>query len=278
MFGYFVCNKNGLDENELKRYQEMYCGVCKSIRERYGQLEKMTLNYDMTFLAIFLSALYDTEDEDTPCEHRCIVHPFGKREYIRNKYTDYAADMTILLSYYKCLDDWNDEHKIISKKYGDILKKHMKTLEEKYPRQCNCVRESIEKLSVIEKDENSIVDKAINYGGKMLSELFVYKEDFWSDSLRTFGYNLGKYIYLCDAAVDYKIDQKKHTYNPIVKLGKKPEDMKEIMTLAIGDATKVFEDLPIVQDEHLIRNVLYSGVWQKYSIMYEKGDEKKDGR
>ena len=35
MFGYIVCNKNGLDENELKRYQEMYCGVCKSIRERY---------------------------------------------------------------------------------------------------------------------------------------------------------------------------------------------------------------------------------------------------
>ena len=34
--------------------------------------------------------------------------------------------------------------------------------------------------------------------------------------------------------------------------------------LATGNAMEVFEKLPLVQDEHLLRNILYGGVWQQY--------------
>ena len=30
----------------------------------------------------------------------------------RSAVTEYAADMNLLLTYYKCKDDWQDEHKI----------------------------------------------------------------------------------------------------------------------------------------------------------------------
>ena len=51
--------------------------------------------------------------------------------------------------------------------------------------------------------------------------------------------------------------------------------MKDIMTLLIGNVTNIFEKLPIIQDVDLMRNILYSGVWQKYMIAYEKGEENK---
>ena len=55
---------------------------------------------------------------------------------------------------------------------------------------------------------------------------------------------------------------------------KKPEEMEGIMTVAIGKATEQFENLPIVQDANLIRNILYGGVWQHYYAMIH-GKEKK---
>lgn len=271
MFGYVIANKECMSQEELARYQGFYCGLCKTLERDYGQLERITLNYDMTFLAIFLSALYEPMEEQKSC--KCVFHGFKERPVIENEYIDYAAAMTIVLTYYKCLDDWNDERKWTSQKYGQLLKKSYYKIKEKYPRQCESIEQSIWKQSIAEKDHTNSVDDAINYAGMLLSEVFVYKEDFWSDYLRTFGYELGRFIYLMDAAMDYEKDLKKNNYNPLVKLNKRPEEVKDLLEMAIGDATVEFERLPITQDEHLLRNILYGGVWQQY---YEKiGKEKK---
>lgn len=261
-FGYIICNKKGLAKEELDRYQGLYCGVCKSLERQFGQISRMSLSYDMTFLALFLSALYEpTEHAET---FRCPAHPLQKKTAIENKFTEYAAAMTIALTYYKCLDDWEDEKKIISRKYGDYLKERYKRVEEAYPRQCQCIAESVRQLGIVEKSGSASADEAVNCSGKMLSEVFVYKEDFWSSSLRKFGYELGRFIYLMDAAMDYKKDLKTQNYNPLFVMNKKPEEMEAILISAIGNATRQFEGLPIIQDSHLIRNILYGGVWQKY--------------
>lgn len=264
MFGYVVCSKSELTEEDILHYKEFYCGVCRALKKQFGELERCSLNYDMTFLALFLTALY--EPQETKKEIRCVVHPTKPRNIIENRYIDYAADMTILLAYFKCLDDWNDERRLGAYCYGKLLKKKYEDLQKKYPRQCKSVADAIEKISRIEKDENSIPDKAINASGEMLKELFVYEEDFWSDSLRKFGYELGRFIYLMDAAIDYKKDIKKNNYNPLIKMQKQPEEMEEILAIIIGNATAEFEKLPIVQDEHIIKNILYSGVWLQYNI------------
>lgn len=262
MFGYVICNRSGLSEEELERYQNMYCGLCKALKNRFGQLERLSLSFDMTFLAIFLSSLY--EPEEVKKEFRCKLHPLRMKTALENKYIDYAADMTIALSYYKCLDNWEDDKSQLSRKYGDILKKGYLEVKERYPRQCRMIEESIKELSTIEKSVDAQPDMAVNCSGKMMSELFVYEEDFWSNSLRIFGYELGRFIYLMDAAVDYKKDIKNGSYNPLLKMQKKPEEMQEILSSAIGHATLEAEKLPLVQDAHLIRNILYGGVWQTY--------------
>ena len=123
MFGYVVINKKELKFREYDEYRGFYCGLCKSLSERYGISGQITLNYDMTFLAMLLTALY--EEDIKAINERCIIHPFKKQLKYQNKYIDYAADMTIILSYFKCKDDVDDEGKISARAEKAFLEKKM---------------------------------------------------------------------------------------------------------------------------------------------------------
>jgi len=272
MFGYIICNKSGLSEEEFSRYRRIYCGVCKSLEKRFGQIERFSLSFDMTFLALFLSSLYEPEERNS--RFFCPAHPVHKREATENDFTEYAADMTVALSYHKCLDDWMDEKKAGKRLYGKLLEKHYSEVKVRYPKQCENIEESLKELTRLEQETPEEVDAILHCSGKMLSEVFVYCEDFWSRSLREFGYELGRFIYLMDAAMDYEKDKKKGNYNPLIYMKKQPEEAEELLTMLIGEATQVFEKLPMVQDAHLIGNILYGGVWQQY---YGKVKEKDNG-
>ena len=275
MFGYIICNRQGLSEEERFRYEQTYCGLCHALKNEFGLMERFTLNFDMTFLAIFLAALYEPEEQTK--EFRCVLHPTKKKCMLQNRFTEYAAAMTVALSYYKCLDDWKDERKYHSRAYAALLKKSYCKTESLYPRQCRVLSESLQRLGEVEKEPEASVDEALRLSGRMISEMFVYKEDFWSSSLRHFGYELGRFIYLMDAAMDYEQDKKTGNYNPIIKMERKPEDMRGILEVIMGSAAEEFEKLPVVKDANLIRNILYGGVWQKYNAaMASSASGKKD--
>ena len=273
MYGYISCSRDSLNAEEQERYQEIYCGLCRKLGREYGQLGRLSLSYDMTFLILFLSSLYEPEEKREP--FRCGLHPRREKMAAENKFTGYAADMTIVLAYYKCLDDWKDENKRLKKMYASGIKGAFQRVREKYPRQCRVITEGIQRLDEIERTSVRNPDAAVNCSGRMLSELFVTEEDFWSGSLRDFGFELGKFIYLMDAAMDYDSDRKKHSYNPLICAGMRPEDMKELLAMSMGNVTQIFEQLPLVQDVHLLRNILYGGVWQQYSAKY-LGKEKNN--
>ena len=100
MFGYIVVNKPEMKFREFDVYQSYYCGLCKSLKDNYGKMGQITLSYDMTFLALLLTSLY--EPETVSGYRRCAVHPAKKHFYRQNEFTDYAADMNILLSSAGC--------------------------------------------------------------------------------------------------------------------------------------------------------------------------------
>jgi hypothetical protein len=274
MFGYVICNKKELSEAEQSRYQDVYCGLCKRLETRHGRLSRMSLNYDMTFLILFLSSLY--EPQEYVKEFRCAFHPSHGKNAVYNKFTDYAADMTVALSYYKCLDDWEDERKLLSHGYANGLKSGYGEVKERYPRQCRSIEDGINELGRIEKSGNTLADAAVNCFGRLMSELFVVEEDFWGNSLRSFGFHLGKFIYLMDATLDYEKDRKKGNYNPLGLMGKKPEDMAEPLSIIIGSAADEFEKLPLVQDVNILKNILYGGVWQKYYAKVKGKEQSHD--
>ena len=55
MFGYIVVNKPEMKIREFDLYQSYYCGLCRSLKERYGKRGQITLSYEMTFLALLLA-------------------------------------------------------------------------------------------------------------------------------------------------------------------------------------------------------------------------------
>ena len=121
MFGYIRINPEALPEESLTRYRAFYCGLCQALGERHGAAARMALTYDLTFLAVFLSSLYEPEESHTT--GRCLPHPVKALPRIRTRVTDYAADMTIALTYHKCQDDWADDHRLPAKAFASLLKK-----------------------------------------------------------------------------------------------------------------------------------------------------------
>ena len=110
MFGYVTTNKPELKIREFARYKGFYCGLCRTLRSRHGFTGQMTLSYDMTFLILLLSSLY--EPKTTRDNKRCMIHPGKKQMILQNAVTEYASDMNILLTEKHFLDDWEDERKV----------------------------------------------------------------------------------------------------------------------------------------------------------------------
>lgn len=273
MFGYIAVNKPEMRFREFDIYQSYYCGLCKSLKERYGKRGQITLSYDMTFLALLLTSLY--EPETVQGVRRCAVHPIEKHRYSQNQFTDYAADMNLLLSYEKCLDDWNDEHSIKKGLLSLLLKNKDHQIQTLYPEKFDSICHQMAVIHQHEKADSSEIDEVAGAFGQIMAEIFAYRKDEWEETLRRMGFFLGKFIYLMDAYEDIDKDEKKDSYNPLRKLRKDNEKDFEtltrlMMTSMMSECAKSFERLPILLHADILRNILYSGVWTKYEYIQLK--------
>ena len=264
MFGYVVVNKPELKIKDFELYRSYYCGLCRDLKADYGFRGQMTLNYDLTFLAILLDGLY--EDNTVVEECRCVVHPFTKHITRRNEYTDYAADMNILLTYYQCLDDFKDEKNKKKKRFAKKLKSRAKKVMEKYPEKSKRIEEELKKLGAYESKGEENIDLTSGCFGRIMSELFLYKVDEWKDYLERMGFFLGKYIYILDAYCDYEKDMEKNVFNALKGVGNDTETIKSMLMLMMSECTKNYEMLPIVENNDVLQNILYSGVWTGFEI------------
>lgn len=268
MFGYIQANLNDLSQEEKERYRAAYCGLCRTLGERHGISSKLALSYDLTFVTLLLSSLYEPTEK---CgKQLCAVHPCKKHQYMVNTYTEYAADMTVALTYFNCLDDWRDNRDVGKKCYASVLSSKYQKIKERWPKQCNIIETELEKLAEIENRKTANPDEAANCCGKFMEAVLVPQSDHWEPYLRKIGFGLGKFIYIADAACDYYSDIRKNSYNPLVLTNEKPESIRPALTQILGSVSTAFEKLPLIQDEHLLKNILYSGIWLRYNIGMEK--------
>ncbi len=266
MFGYVVTDKAQLSKQEQLDYRSYYCGLCCALKERYGAAGQLALNFDMTFLYILLCSLYEPPIEMV--KGRCIIHPFKARQKRISEYALYCADMTVLLAYYNAMDDWNDDKKRTSLRYAKKLEPSIKKLEKQYPRQASAIKDNIEQINQLERQKEINLDAVSNRFGALFGEIFVEEEGLWQSKLYDLGENLGKFIYFMDAWEDAQKDAKHKNYNPLLQIKGEPDyqqKCKDILTMFLGEAASAFESLPIVENVHLLRNILYAGVWSKFS-------------
>ena len=278
MFGYIAPVLSVLSEEQKQRYRSFYCGVCHALRERHGQTGRLSLSNDMTFLAMLLSSLYEPETGAT--DSRCGVHPVKSHAYLSSPMIDFAADMNALLFYYKCVDQRMDDRSLRGRAGENLFRKVPDQVRKDYPLQSEGVRKALEELWEEEKGPDPVPDRLCNLSGEMLGAVFVpFPEDPWAGVLRSLGAGLGRFIYWMDAWEDYDEDARNCRFNPLVRYHSRPdyeEFCKETLEMLIAEGAQSFEILPLEQDLDLLRNVLYSGVWQRYIMMTEKKRRKED--
>jgi hypothetical protein len=276
VFGYITVNQDELKMKDVRRYKSYYCGLCHELGERHGNIGRLTLNYDMTFLAILLAALYETPMKTE--KKRCVPHPFTKQEMLYGEYTGYTADMDMLLTWYKMADDVNDENSVKARAFMRTRKKDIEKLKAAYPRQSKAMEENFKKLSDAEFANIHDLDYVSGLFGGMIAEVFVPKQDEWADELYRMGFYLGKFIYLLDAYEDLEKDAKNGEYNPWEnQKGRKDFEalVENTLTMMIAESAREFEKLPILEDVDILRNIMYSGVWSRYETVKKKREEGK---
>lgn len=276
MFGYVVVNKLELKFKEFDIYHSYYCGLCRKLKERHGVFGQMTLNYDMTFVILLLTGLY--EPDSTTHMTRCIAHPMKKNCTRSNDITEYIADMNLLMAYYKCKDDWSDDKKILKLAYSKLLEGKCRRIETKYEKKIEKIDTLLKELSIKENNHEYNIDEMAGYFGDIMAEIFLYKEDEWYENLNKMGFYLGKFIYLMDAYDDIEDDINKNNYNPLISLYEGDnfeEESRRILMMMIAECSKEFEKLPIFEHVEILRNILYSGVWTRFQLTREKRRKKQ---
>lgn len=271
MFGFVVANAQALTEAQRERYRGCYCGLCRALKARFGELTRLTLNYDMTFLILLLSGMY--EPEETADLGRCGLHPLRPRSWWRSGFTDYAADMTVALAYFNCLDDYADEHRRTALVASKLLRRRYEEVRARWPEQCAAIEQALARLGELERAGVADPDAAADCSGALLGALFAVREDpVWNPRLRAFGEALGRLVYMMDACVDLERDRRRGCYNPLLGGDREMDrdEQTEMLKMLAGDCAAAFEALPIVQDADILRNVLYSGIWSQYALAEKK--------
>ena len=277
MLGVMTIRKDEMKFREFDQYRGYYCGLCHSIGKRCGSVCRLALSYEMTFLAMLLTSLY--EPDTTRKMRRCALHPVSKRLMIANQAIDYCADLSALISYYDLRDGWEDERRVDRLAESVLLKKAAMQAGERLPRQRDAVIRYVGELHEIEKNNDQNLDAAANLTGEMLAELYVMNEDVYAKDLRELGYYLGKFIYLCDSYEDIERDIRKKSYNPLIARYANEtfsSDCEQMFSDMMARAALAFERLPLLEDAEIMRNILYSGIWQRFEIASERRKAKKE--
>ena len=276
MLGVMTIRKDELKFREYDRYRGYYCGLCRAIGQRCSSACRMALSFEMTFLAMLHTSLYEPETSSE--KHRCLFHPVTKLLMLSNEAIDYAADLSALTAYYDLLDGWEDEHRVDRLAASKLLKGAAKRAGERLPRQREAVERYVQKLHEIEQENEQNLDAAANLTGEMLAELYVMREDVYAKDLRELGFYLGKFIYLCDSYEDIERDIKKKNYTPLLS---RCEDeafavhCEQMLSDMMARAAMAFERLPLLEDAEIMRNILYSGVWLRFEQASERRKAKK---
>jgi len=262
MFGYIRPLECELKVREQQEYRAHYCGVCKTIGKRYGQIDRLTLSYDAAFLAAFLSALNGKASFSRGnCGPRCYR---GKRPIADpSPAQEYAADVNVLLAWYKTDDDLLDEKKAASAASRIALRPAHKKAARRYPELDKALHESMDRLHGIEKAGVSSTDEPSDTFGQFLMAVIRFAPALPENERRAcewMFYNLGKWVYLIDAWDDREKDEKDGAYNPFLLSGMQLEDAEFLLNITLAEAEKAYDLIAIDPPSGLIDNIMRLGL------------------
>ena len=285
MFGYVTICKEKLSEEGFDTFRAYYCGLCKAIGKRCSQSARMGLSYDITFLAVILSAVYKSDEEIE--NKRCFLHPWRKRSCVTDSLPlDYAADAGVMLSYLKLIDDRNDDRSIKSLFAIWLFYFGMRKAKRRFPETYAGIKACLERLSELEKNSCNDIDETADCFAKILEILFTpefIEEQSQRRILAWLGYNIGRWIYVMDAYNDIEKDIKHNNYNPFLKKYERQsaveiksalqKKLNVSMTFTLENAASAYELLDVGKNREVLDNIIYIALKNKQDIILGEENE-----
>lgn len=270
MLGYVRIEKGELKVKEYELYRGLYCSLCKTLGREYGQLMRMILSYDVTFLVLVLLSVRNIAPK-----FKKGVCPFNftKRcNYCTNAESEfsYAAAVSVMMFYFKVKDNISDGsffRRVLMKLIHPFAKHKFKKAVKKYPDIAFELSVLMSEQAETEQRNTGDIDEAADASAKALGKIFTFENN--NDNLYSFAYALGRWVYLTDAADDIKKDLKTKNYNVFVNcFGIKSEDdytdevrqqIIGMLNMSIAPATDYCNKMKLNGLCSIIENVLYYG-------------------
>lgn len=272
MFGYVKIDKPECKIREYEYYRGVYCGLCRVLGQCGGACARLTLSYDVVFLALVRMAL---EGEKPSFGKRwCIAHPMTRHiEAKSNVSLSFCARASLILSYHKLLDDLADE-KGKKRLMATCLLPAFRFMSRRAAKGqdglCLEIGASLEALAAFEKAPLLSLDRPAELFGETMARVLAFGlEGEQARIARAVGMAVGKWVYLVDALDDFDQDRRFGRYNPILlvygdlPLGREARDAVRLaLDACLAEAAAALDllDFPDGDMKSLTENILSFGM------------------
>ena len=265
MLGYVRAYKPEMRFREYDVYKGVYCTLCKTLLRRYSPLGQLFLSYDAAFLALVLLGLSDRCPESKPS--RCCYNPAKKcLSCGRGEIQDFCADVSVILFYYKIMDDLHDRgfgRRVLAVLLFPIAWCMRRKAKRLQPEAERIVCDSMRRQSAAEA-QNASTDAAADPSASALAQLgalYVQSEDF-----SRFCYLIGRFVYIIDAVDDVRKDIHRGNFNPLKARYQQNQETfaeyaMELLNLTIAELVKTFDRLTFARYKEIIYNVVFDGLY-----------------
>ncbi|MDW7658746.1 MAG: DUF5685 family protein [Bacillota bacterium] len=265
MFGYVRPLKPELLVREYTRYRSVYCGICRQIGRDYGQLPRLSVNYDLTLLALLLLAL--TEEQPDVRASGCVLNPFVKKAIVQGgAVIESCAALSVLLAWHKAGDQIQDEHPVAGHLTRLAFRRAWRKAVRRFPQYEQTIRSQ---MLALEEAQQKPPDPAVaDIFGAMLQQLvydvagLVVEPGPVRDALGLLGNDLGRWIFLVDAIDDWQDDCNNKNWNPFGSFNLDEARGRAQPLLAELEASmdRTAALLPYLRDSGLLANVFTMGL------------------
>ncbi len=278
MFGYIRPSIGELRVSEYETYRAVYCSICHALKENFGALSTLSLNYDFTFAALLGLAMQENFPGYEP--FTCIAHPLHKRQRLKEEKAvlPFISGCVVSMVHAKVADNISDAKGVKSFAYRFTLPftSHAgKKAEKFFPGLMGLCSEMNENQEKVEALSSPSLDAAAEPSAHALSRMMeMLSEDPMNRRiLSRFGYLLGRWIYIIDALDDLKDDLEEKSFNPFIgkfslSFPESYEEKKteifqygrELLNITGAEMAAAYELLPLKRFKGILDNIVYLGL------------------
>ena len=283
MFGYVKIYKLELKIKDYEAYKGIYCSLCKQIGKDYGQLARLTLNYDFTMLALSRLAFAPQccGFEDSRCSFnptkRCLQCVNGGDELA------FAAAAAMIMVYHKLCDDINDSSffkALIKRILRPFFSLKRNKAKKKFPQVDEIITSAMLEQSEVEKKKDAGIDASAHPSAFAMGKLLSYGfEGETASKLERLGYLAGRWVYLTDAFDDMYDDKKTSSYNVFKNIDKNEKETEEyaegVLNVTAAQLMREFDALEPARFGDILENIVVDGLYNTVqTIKKERQNEK----